>query len=289
MTVEKRTEELTVHLCPACRHRCAVHENGGALSADYHSQYDQGIYVDSLERTRRRQARLIMATLTGLGIAPDHLIDFGAGRGWFLSEIQKNGASALAGADTSDLSLKTVQSMGIETAGIQIEQEKLMVDLSSLSFQPTTLSLLDVIEHFPVSSLENYMRALLDLLPRARWVIVKVPMAEGILFRIARLFSAMGWNKPYHQLFQVGTFPPHFHYFSKRSLEIFLSKFDIRPRRVIDDPDIDDLLGRIKISGKPFAWASKMITALFSLLGKIFSTDSRIVIGERGAAAAPTR
>lgn len=280
VATEKRTPELTVSRCPGCGHHTADHK-GVSPSTDYHSQYDQGGYLANLEITRRRQARRISDLLSDLKISPEKLLDFGAGRGWFLKELKHRGVSMLAGADTSEMSIKTLNSAGIETAGIHIYKDGLSAETEGLSFKPAAVSLLDVIEHFPpADGIERFLRELLKSLPDARTIIIKVPISDGILFRVAALLSFFGWHGPYHQLFQVGTFPPHFHYFSKKSLALFLKKLGLRELRGIDDSEVDDILGRVNANGVKIAWLSNALTALVVLAGKITSGDARIVAAE---------
>ena len=280
MTVERETAELTVVLCNSCRHRCALHKSQSPPLADYHSQYNQGGFLTSLERTRRRQARRILEAAKTHGLAIDKWLDFGAGRGWFLDEARKTGGPFLAGADTSDLSVQTLKTMGVGAAKVHANNNGASIDVGALAFDPVTIGFLDVIEHFPPEQIEHEVRSLLSRLPSVRHLVIKVPISDGILFRMAGLFARVGWKGPFHQLFQVGTHPPHYHYFSKRSLSLFLKKIGVEPRCIIDDPDIDDVLGRVSAGGKFPSGASRLLTWIFTLLGMATSYDSRVVMGD---------
>jgi len=41
------------------------------------------------------------------------------------------------------------------------------------------------------------------------------------------------------RLFQAGTHPPHYQYFTRRSLESFVSQIGLKPLRSIDDLDFE--------------------------------------------------
>jgi hypothetical protein len=88
------------------------------------------------------------------------------------------------------------------------------------------------------------------------------------------------------QLFQVGTFPPHYQYFSHRSLEQFVGQLGLRPVAILDDLDFEpEELGR-RMSGAS-AWMRRLAPLGGQLLGstaRLFgSLDSRIVIAQRTA------
>jgi hypothetical protein len=104
--------------------------------------------------------------------------------------------------------------------------------------------LLDVIEHFPGAGPFVALRRLRDELPALEAVVVKVPTSEGAFFRAARLVKPRVPGL-YRQLFQVGTDPPHEHYFCRRSFELLLREAGFTIAELWGDRDVDDLFQRI--------------------------------------------
>jgi hypothetical protein len=221
------TPHLSIDRCPRCGHRVAAHRPTSARQApDYHRQYDGGEFLGSLATTRRSQAKAILARIHGQAAAADAVLDLGAGRGWFLEEASASGVARLAGADTSRDAVMGLRDRGIEGLLIPEPTESgWNVGLDRLSFRPRILMLLDVIEHFPPPRLPSMFRQIVDQLrPELELVVVKVPVADGLLYRTAQLLARARMSAPLEQLYQVGTYPPHWSYFTRRSLRDLLSR-----------------------------------------------------------------
>ncbi len=217
---DARTARLAVWRCPACGHRSAEHASS-APDADYHLQYSQGEFLDALERTRRRQAQRIV-TLIGKHLArPTALLDFGAGRGWLLDTARSAGFERLAGVDRSELSRRLLRERGFEALAVDADVSS-RDTLPKASFRPEVLTLLDVLEHFPPQDAATTLRSLIGHF-QPRLVVVKVPVSSGLLYRLARGLCAVGASGALEQLYQVGSHPPHYSYFSRSSLETLLA------------------------------------------------------------------
>lgn len=244
---------LTVWRCRACGHRVAEHAPAGAGSLDYHVQYGQGAFLDALRATRVRQADLLLAALHRHVPGCDRLLDYGAGRGWFLSVCRERGLGTIAGADTSDLAVEGLRAAGIEAHRLPGGEGPAGELARQLTFQPRVITLLDVIEHFPPECLAPRLRALLAEASGALEIlVVKVPL-PGLLYRTARSLSALGVHGPIRQLYQSGTWPPHFSYFSPRSLEILLAGLGFAVVERLGDRDFEPALlaDRMSLSHGP--------------------------------------
>jgi SAM-dependent methyltransferase len=260
-----------------------------APEGDYHRQYDQGRFLESLEATRRRQATRIVDLLGQLIARPDHILDVGCGRGWFLDTCRRSGMRHVAGADVSPLAVAELNARGGEAHRLE--------DWGSggawprplpLSFEPRILTLLDVVEHFPADRLLQMLRGLLETWSRGlEVVVIKTPVSDGFLFRLSRLLARSGIAGPYEQLFQIGTHPPHFHYFSSESLRRLAGAADLECRGAIGDLDFEpETLGdRVNVlSGLPRVVRQVMGRGLGALLGALDRPDSLILaLGVRPA------
>jgi hypothetical protein len=139
----------------------------------------------------------------------------------------------LAGADTSELAVRLLREDGFEAIRLSLDQH-----LPSASFNPDVLTLLDVIEHFPPGRMVLHLAALLKHF-RPRLLVVKVPISGGLLYRSTRVLRRLGAPAAIEQLYQVGTDPPHFHYFSRSSLARLSSRLNLQLAEQITDLDFE--------------------------------------------------
>jgi hypothetical protein len=276
---EWQNKRLDVRLCSGCGHRIARHLTETQPTADYHQQYDQGSFVDSLGQTRRRQAGKILAFYTSLVGPIRSWLDFGCGRGWFLETAQKEGITQLAGADISPLSLSWLREKGFQAIPCRIVNFKLEPEWPENLHTSQVISFLDVLEHFEPQHLVSNTNTILDGVPKTKWVVIKVPVSRGLLFRLANCLRHFGWTRPLEQMFQVGTHPPHYHYFSTRSLQFFLKRLSLDERGFLDDNDFDDLSGRIQFPAPEIV--KKMLSGSLGMMASIIGRDTRIVFANR--------
>ncbi len=216
------TPHLNVARCSCCGHCVAKHTSCPPQLAEieYHEQYDQGDYLEALQQTRLRQSERILRLIKEYQPEALRLLDFGCGRGWLLRRARHFGFAHLAGADSSVLAIKTLKENGIE--GILIPPMlETPFPSDQLSFQPEVLTVLDVIEHIQPPHLGSVLQSLLQgLKPALKLVVIKAPVSSGLLYKTARFLSALRIFGPVEQLYQVGTFPAHYSYFSRRSIEL---------------------------------------------------------------------
>jgi hypothetical protein len=82
-------------------------------------------------------------------------------------------------------------------------------------------------------------------------------------------------------MFQVGTHPPHFHYFSRRSLDLLISTLGLRGRLWLDDPDFDDLLLRANWLRERLGTVAGALDRIIAPCFRQFGKDTRIVVAVR--------
>jgi hypothetical protein len=215
----------------------AAHTSPSVPPADYHEQYDDAL-GDALRETRTRQAARILALARRHVPGLSRLVDYGAGRGWFLQACRSAGVAPVAGLDTSRLSVEGLVDSGIE-AHLLGEHDSGTEALSRLSFPPRVLTLLDVVEHFSPVTVEAQLRGIVAACGRGlELVIVKVPV-PGLLYAGAAALGRAGVPGPLLQLYQSGTWPPHFHYFSRDSLGRLLATAGLTAIDAVGDADFD--------------------------------------------------
>jgi SAM-dependent methyltransferase len=277
LTGRFRSSRVTLVRCRSCGHHLVSHAVGGN-AADYHDQYDEGRFLDSLRATRERQSSELAGMLSALGLGPElRVLDFGCGRGFLLGELHRRGIRA-AGADYSTKSARLVRALGVEAHVVpSLETDALAELRASLSFAPTVLALLDVIEHFPPPELASDLRLLCGAFGESlAYLLVKVPVADGLLFRTAVLLAHVGLPAALEQMLQAGTSPAHQHYFSRRSL-VRLLKEAAGADLISLHPDVEF---------EPAAFGSRVHAlagwppAASSLLGASFAGAARVLHSE---------
>jgi SAM-dependent methyltransferase len=210
---------LVLRRCRSCGHTVAGHL-GAAVAADYHTQYDEGVFLAALEQTRKRQAAVLVSMIRSLLPSADGILDYGCGRGWFLVECRRLGMTRLAGADASAKAVSIVRALGME--GIEIvpgpDGKEWTLPVERLTFAPRVVAFLDVIEHLPPDRCRAILeRTLAAIGPQLELVVIKVPV-PGILYGASMALAKLGRPGALEQMYQVGTTPPHLSYFSRRSL-----------------------------------------------------------------------
>ncbi len=241
--VEYAGPRLRVFCCAACGHRTALHLEPPAAT-DYYEQTPQSDrFVATLEATRRRQARRLIEKLAELGGTAANWFDFGFGRGWFLDEARPDIRGGVGGFESSPLAVRWAESRGLSVAK-PLPTAADWPDFATLDYEPEVVSLLDVVEHLDGSGAERALQRLRAELPALGWLIVKVPSSDGVLYRTSRALAGLAPG-PYEQLYQVGTLPPHYHYFNPRSLARLLERSGYDVRALLFDRDVDNLFHRI--------------------------------------------
>jgi 2-polyprenyl-3-methyl-5-hydroxy-6-metoxy-1,4-benzoquinol methylase len=272
-----RSPRVDLFRCPSCGHHVVRHA-AAADDRDYHDQYDEGGFLSALRATRERQSRELVDLLTALGLGDElRVLDFGCGRGYLLAALQRRGVVA-AGADYSPKSAELVGAMGIEAHVVpSIDASPLAELRSRLSFAPTVLTLLDVIEHFPPPTLVANIRLL-----RAAFgstlshIAVKVPVADGLLFRAAVALARLGLPAALEQMLQVGTSPAHQHYFTRESLA----------RCLKESLGGNVVASRRDVEFEPAAFGSRVHalagwpSSVTAVLGHAFATAARLLEAE---------
>jgi SAM-dependent methyltransferase len=272
--------------CRSCGHFVALHPPHAAAD-DYHEQYEEGAFVASLAATRARQAAALVRALGRLPFdAEARVLDFGCGRGYFLRAL-RDAAVPCAGADLSPKAIALVRELGVVARRIASLGAAALAGLrAELPFTPTVVSLLDVIEHFEPDALADTLALLGDTFADSlEYLVVKVPVSNGVLFRSARALARVGLVEPLLQLFQTGTFPPHRHYFSRRSLDRLIWRLRFVPVLAWEDADFepDRFTDRIQALR---GWARPVGALLghtFDLGGRLLGRDTVILV------AAPAR
>jgi 2-polyprenyl-3-methyl-5-hydroxy-6-metoxy-1,4-benzoquinol methylase len=270
---------LAILRCPDCGHQQGVHAPCHSLAVDYHAQYEQHAFLESLRQTRVRQASFLLDLIREHAPGAHRILDFGCGRGWFLEAAARSGFDALAGADSSAMAVAGIRDRGMEALVVPSDEPE-RVELRSLSFRPQVLTLLDVVEHFPPAQAVRVLATLVGKLhPELRLVVIKVPDSHGLLYRAATFLARFGRPAMLEQLYQVGTSPPHLSYFSAGSLQRLLETTSLRPltRRADLDFEPENLGDRARALGSVPRWLTRAAGAVLARVALTLRMEDSLI------------
>lgn len=247
---------IEIHRCGSCGHRIGIHRACPAAppDQDIHAQYGQGRFLDALRATRVRQTRLALGIIERHEPEPDALLDYGSGRGWLIEGAREAGYRRLAGADISELAVRWLRESGVAAIRLAPGGSDPGAALGELPFRPRILSLMDVVEHFAPEEVDVTLASLARALsPELRWILIKAPCSQGLLYRTASVLAGLGQPGFLEKLWQVGSLTPHHHYFSVRSAQALVARMGWKLVESPGDSDFEPehLLARAGIGG---AW-----------------------------------
>jgi SAM-dependent methyltransferase len=138
------------------------------------------------------------------------LLDIGCAHGWFMRVATARGITCLG--IEPDLEMKRrARSAGHNViAGFFPDAMPDGTRFDAITFN-------DVFEHLP--DVNRIAHILPDYLQPGGIVIVNLPVADGLIFRIARLAARFGVTDPLSRMWQAGLPSPHLSYFTGKTLQ----------------------------------------------------------------------
>ena len=277
---------VAIFECIKCKSLIIEHfkENEKDINNDYYSNkfYNQTHLEKSLLSTRKRQSLKILNIISKITRKKIQLIDYGFGKGVFLKEAFKFGYRKLIGIESSQKAIDDIEPI-CDKLKVEIKNNKLSFSnkkIYSNEHDTNVFAALDVIEHFPIPNLNSWLKDILTIFKYPKYLIIKTPSRRGILFNLAYLLAKYKINNTLlHQLLQVGTYPAHYFYFSKKGIINLFSSFKYKEIYEVNDLDyeISSFGSRLNAKGIQNLILSILIPFL-SLLTKIcYSDDSKII------------
>lgn len=194
--------------CPSCGYfsstlPVAINEKRGALNEECR--------IEALAVIRRKNFAIILDQLQGTdGFPPKaSALDVGCGHGWFLEALKQRGHRAV-GIEPDTYIAAIARRAGHDvTVGYFPAALDERTRFDAIFFN-------DVFEHLP--AINEVIESLKRHTTGGGWVVINLPVSEGIFFRIARLLARFGARGPYRRLWQADMPSPHLSYFSGANL-----------------------------------------------------------------------
>ncbi|MDP3997092.1 MAG: bifunctional glycosyltransferase/class I SAM-dependent methyltransferase [bacterium] len=206
ISIEDTNKQLPIYRCPSCSHGFTPLNNSfEQLSHLYKYAPLDTVYL-SEKVTRQKTARKILSRISA-NKKPGHLLDIGAGPGFFLNEAKKQGWR-VTGIEPSIASASYAEAeFGL--TNIQTDNNAL-AKLDSASFD--VIAMLDVIEHHPEP--QKLISQAARLLKPDGLFVLTTPRFDSLLAKM----MGRSW---------YCIFPSHLHYFSRKSLAVLLKKHNL--------------------------------------------------------------
>ncbi len=193
--------------CPSCAFlgsTLVVRLNASA------SAIDEDARAEALQALRRGNFERVLDVLRDVGLAArGRILDVGCGHGWFVQAAAARGYVAI-GLEPDDAIAATARRQGA-TVRSGFFPQALEPDerFDAIVFN-------DVFEHLPDPA--GAMRAVRQRLTPGGIVLLNLPIATGIFYRVADLLDRVGIHGPFDRMWQRAFPSPHRSYFTQAQL-----------------------------------------------------------------------
>jgi SAM-dependent methyltransferase len=137
------------------------------------------------------------------------LLDIGCAHGWFMEAARRRGVQATGVEPDRDIAARA------RAAGHEVV-EGYFPDAVPVGASYDAITFNDVLEHIP--AVRATVRTLPSFLEPGGIVIINIPVASGLIFRLCRYAARCGVRDPLARMWQLGLPSPHLSYFSAATL-----------------------------------------------------------------------
>ena len=193
--------------------------------------------------------RKLLPTATN-GAKRRHLLDVGAGHGWFVQ-------AAATENDVTGIEPDEGARAHAATSGTQLVAGLFPQCLAADElFDVITFN--DSLEHMPDAGWA--LRAAYDHLAPGGLVVVNLPDSRGVFYKASRLLARIGWSGPFDRMWQLGLPSPHLHYFAPDNLSALARecRLELAGQQSLESIRVKGLYARISYA-RPGATLSSML------------------------------
>ena len=198
-----------VWLCTSCNlftstFPVTINENRGIIDEDQR--------MKALAQIRHLNFKLMLDRLAGCAGFPRNVsvLEIGCGHGWFLDEIKSRGYRRI-GIEPDTYIADYARRAGHEViAGYFPSALPTTARFEVVFFN-------DVFEHLP--NIHEIVEALKRHTSENGWIVINLPVSDGVIFRLGRMAARLGIRGPYRRLWQQSLPSPHLSYFSGTNIK----------------------------------------------------------------------
>jgi SAM-dependent methyltransferase len=180
--------------------------------------------AEALKYLRQENFKKILKGLKNIlpSFTGKNLLDVGCAHGWFLTLAQKAGFHCIGIEPSSAPQLDPeISQMGIEV------RCGYFPNACEKSEQFDVIVFNDVFEHLP--DIRSAIEACRDHIKPKSFLILNVPSAKGLFYRLAVQLARFGVNGPLERLWQKDLPSPHLVYFTPTHLRDFVKAYGFSP------------------------------------------------------------
>jgi SAM-dependent methyltransferase len=180
------------------------------------SMLDRTQFEGALRHLRFANYRRIMRRLQSLApVGGRKVLDVGCSSGWFLEVASQVGYECY-GIEPDGFFYSRLASA--PPPGARLVQGFFARDLPADWGPFDLITFHDVFEHLPEPA--AVLGASRHRLARGGYIVLSLPVADGIVFRLARVLYHLGVKAPLERMFQINYPYPHLFYFTRRSIDL---------------------------------------------------------------------
>jgi SAM-dependent methyltransferase len=173
-------------------------------------QIDEDARERALKGIRLSNFQQLLTECSDLLPIGGKLLDIGCAHGWFMEAATARGITCVGIEPDVEMEIRARSAGHNVIAGT-------FPDALPDGARFDTITFNDVFEHLP--DVNRMAHILPDYLEPGGIVIVNLPVADGVIFRTARLVARCGVKAPLNRMWQAGLPSPHLSYFTSKTLK----------------------------------------------------------------------
>ena len=235
---------------------------------------DEDAREDALYPLRAAGIKIMLGKFTDTLPKGGTILDVGCAHGWFVREAIGAGY-ACSGIEPDKDMAKRLRASNIDF------MEGYFPDVLTSEQKYDAITFHDVFEHLPDPG--AMLEAVKAHLNESGWLVINLPVSDGIFFKVARALARVGLDGPLARLWQKGLPSPHLSYFSRATLPRFVTERGFEMVSAFDLPSVatSKLWDRIRYDksiGLPSAMSTFVGAHMMAPLTRVTPSDARCFV-----------
>lgn len=202
--------------------KCGFYSSDLPIKINHLQIIDESIREYALKPIRINNFNQILNECADLFPDRIRVLDVGCAHGWFLEAVTARGYLAVGLEPDETMASKA------RAAGHEVVMGFFPEDLAAED-QYDLITFHDVFEHLP--KLDAVVETVYLRLNENGIVIINLPVSDGLIFRLARALTRLGYKSVLSRMWQVNLPSPHLSYFSAVTLQRLMVRHGFEPIR----------------------------------------------------------